>query len=257
MVRWNSSPFERTKLTLKNGAPKLATNKPRSAPDMKNGFRFLAVVLAFLTSGLVRDVGAAEGEWVRIPSNWLLHRFVRPSTAAAHTYKVALVVPPGTNHARVVRSCGLGDVDDLAAEYAMVSIANNRALKGLAKSKELFFQFVVTPPMLDIKMRSVAGKKPAPPDKELYTPTAETFFTSGTQNETSRSGKLTVIFPPQGGYASEAIVTLTTGNPAVDRYYLHSSALNWQTTRKSSEYQVLRTTFGASSPPRWRSINDR
>lgn len=225
---------------------------------MKNRFRFLIVVLALLTSGLVRDVEAAEGEWVRIPSRWLLHRFVRPSTSPAHTYKVALVVPPGTNQARVARSCGLSDVDDLAAEYAMVSIANNGALKDLAKSKELYFQFVVTPPMLDIKMRSVAGKKPAPPDKELYAPTAETFFTTANQNETtSRSGKLTVIFPPQGGYASEAIVTLSTGNPAVDRYYLHSSALNWQTTRKSSAYQVLRTTFGASSPPRWRSINDR
>lgn len=225
---------------------------------MKNRLRFLVFVLTFLTCVLVRDNDAAEGEWVRIPSNWLLHRFVRPSTAPASTYKVALVVPPGTNQARVTRSSGLSDVDDLAAEYAMVSIANNRALKDLAKSKELYFQFVVTPPMLDIKMRSVAGKKPAPPDKELYTPTAETFFTSGNQNETtSRSGKLTVIFPPQGGYASEAIVTLSTGNPAVDRYYLHSSALNWQTTRKSSEYQVLRTTFGASSPPRWRSIHDR
>ena len=217
----------RTKLTWKNGGPRFPTNKPRSNPDMKNRFRFLIVVLALLTSGLVRDVAAAEGEWVRIPSKWLLHRFVRPSTAPAHTYKVALVVPPGTNQARVARSCGLSDVDDLAAEYAMVSIANNSALKDLAKSKELYFQFVVTPPMLDIKMRSVAGRKPAPPDKELYTPTADTFFTTGNQNETtSRSGKLTVIFPPQGGYASEAIVTLSTGNSAVDRYYLHSSALN-------------------------------
>ena len=225
---------------------------------MKNRFRFFIVLLAFVACGLVPELDAAESEWVRIPSKWLLHRFVRPSTAPAHTYKIALVVPAGTNQVRIARSCGLRDVDDLAAEYAMVSIANNSALKGLAKSKELYFQFVVTPPMLDIKMRSVAGKKPAPPDKELYTPTAETFFTTGNQNETtSRSGKLTVIFPPQGGYASEAIVTLSTGNPAVDRYYLHSSALNWQTTRKSSADQVLRTTFGASSPPRWRSIHDR
>ena len=74
---------------------------------------------------------------------------------------------------------------------------------------------------------------------------------------TSRSGKLVVIFPPQGGYASEALVTLTTGNPAVDRYYLHTAALNWQTSRKSSQEQVLRTTFGASHPQRWQSILDR
>ena len=226
---------------------------------MKNKIRLLGFFLALLTSGLVREVDAAkEGEWVRIPSNWLLHRFVRPSTAPAHTYKVALVVPPGAKQARVAKSSGNSDVDELASDFALVSIQNNSALKALAKSKELYFQFVVTPPMLDVKMRSVEGQRPVPAGKELSTPTAETFFTSANQNEvTSRSGKLVVIFPPQGGYASEAIVTLTTGNPAVDRYYLHSAALNWQTSRKSSQEQVLRTTFGASAPTRWQSILDR
>ena len=227
---------------------------------MKNKIRLLGFFLALLTSGLVRDVDAAakEGEWVRIPSNWLLHRFVRPSTAPAHTYKVALVVPPGAKQARVAKSSGNSDVDELASDFALVSIQNNSALKALAKSKELYFQFVVTPPMLDVKMRSVEGQRPVPAGKELSTPTAETFFTSANQNEvTSRSGKLVVIFPPQGGYASEAIVTLTTGNPAVDRYFLHSAALNWQTSRKSSQEQVLRTTFGASAPTRWQSILDR
>ena len=227
---------------------------------MKNKIRLLGFFLALLSSGLVRDVDAAakEGEWVRIPSNWLLHRFVRPSTAPAHTYKVALVVPPGAKQARVAKSSGNSDVDELASDFALVSIQNNSALKALAKSKELYFQFVVTPPMLDVKMRSVEGQRPVPAGKELSTPTAETFFTSANQNEvTSRSGKLVVIFPPQGGYASEAIVTLTTGNPAVDRYFLHSAALNWQTSRKSSQEQVLRTTFGASAPTRWQSILDR
>jgi len=227
---------------------------------MKNKIRLLGFFLALLTSGLVREVDAAakEGEWVRIPSNWLLHRFVRPSTAPAHTYKVALVVPPGAKQARVAKSSGNSDVDELASDFALVSIQNNSALKALAKSKELYFQFVVTPPMLDVKMRSVEGQRPVPAGKELSTPTAETFFTSANQNEvTSRSGKLVVIFPPQGGYASEAIVTLTTGNPAVDRYFLHSAALNWQTSRKSSQEQVLRTTFGASAPTRWQSILDR
>lgn len=226
---------------------------------MKTKLRFLAVFLALLASGLVREIDAAakEGEWVRIPSRWLLHRFVRPSSAPAHTYKVALAVPPGAKQARVAKSSGNSDVDELAGDFALVSIENNSALKALAKSKELYFQFVVTPPMLDIKMRSVEGLRPVPAGKELSTPTVETFFTSANQNEvTSRSGKLVVIFPPQGGYASEALVTLTTGNPAVDRYYLHSAALNWQTSRKSSQEQVLRTTFGASAPPRWRSILD-
>lgn len=228
---------------------------------MKTRFRFLALFLTLLASGLVREVDAAakEGEWVRIPSNWLLHRFVRASTAPAHTYKVALVMPPGAKQASVAKSSGNSDVDQLAGDFAWLSVENNSALKALAKSKELYFQFVVTPPMLDIKMRSVEGKRPVPAGKELYTPTSESFFfTAANQNETtSREGKLVVIFPPQGGYASEALVTLTTGNPAVDRYFLHSAALNWQTSRKSSQEQVFRTTFGARAPPRWISILDR
>jgi hypothetical protein len=227
---------------------------------MKTRLRFLVVFLTLLASGPVGEIDAAakEGEWVRIPSRWLLHRFVRPSSAPAHTYKVALVVPPGAKQARVAKSSGNSHVDELAGDFALVSIQNNGGLKALAKSKELYFQFVVTPPMLDIKMRSVEGQRPVPAGHELYTPTAETFYTSANQNETtSRSGKLVVIFPPQGGYASEALVTLTTGNPAVDRYYLHSAALNWQTSRKSSQEQVFRTSFGASAPPRWQSILDR
>jgi hypothetical protein len=225
---------------------------------MKN--RIALFTLIALISTLAWPAAAAEkqGEWVRIPSNWLLHRFVRPSTAPAHTYRVALVVPPGGKQPKVAQSSGLSDVDELAGEFAIVSIENNSALKALAKSKELYFQFVVTPPMLDIKMRSVEGQRPAPAGKELYTPTADAFYTSANQNEaTSRRGKLVVIFPPQGGYASEAIVTLSTGNPAVDRYYLHAAALNWQTTRKSPNNQILRTSFGAAAPQRWQSILDR
>lgn len=227
---------------------------------MKTKLWFLVLFFGLLTPGSVQDVEAAgkDGEWVRIPSKWLLHRFVRPSTAPARTYRIALAVPPGANQAKVVKSSGNSDVDALAGDFALVSILNNGALKALAKSKELYFQFVVTPPMLDVKMRSVEGRRPAPPGQEFYTPSAETFFTSANQGETtSRTGKLVVIFPPQGGYALESIVTLTTGNQAVDRYYLHSSALNWQTTRKSSKDQVYETTFGASAPPRWRSILDR
>jgi hypothetical protein len=221
--------------------------------------KIVVFTLVAVTSILALPAAAAEkGEWVRIPSTWLLHRFVRPSTAPTHTYRIALVVPPGAKQAKVAQSSGLSDVDELAGDFALVSIENNAALKALAKSKELYFQFVVTPPMLDIKMRNVEGQRPAPAGKELYTPTVETFYTSANQNEaTSRRGKLVVIFPPEGGYASEAIVTLSTGNPAVDRYYLHSAALNWQTTHKSSKEQILRTTFGAAAPQRWQSILDR
>jgi len=98
---------------------------------MKNRIRFLVIFLVLLISGLVRDVdGAAkEGEWVRVPSKWLLHRFVRPSTAPARTYRVALAVPPGANKAKVVQSSGNSDVDELAGDFALVSIQNSGTLK--------------------------------------------------------------------------------------------------------------------------------
>ncbi|MEY2560389.1 MAG: hypothetical protein QOG51_804 [Verrucomicrobiota bacterium] len=225
---------------------------------MKNKTRTLAVFLILISSALAANAAGEKGEWVRIPTNWLLHRFVRPSSAAAHTYKVALVVPPHSKQPKVAQSSGLSDVDQLAGDFAVESILNNAALKTLSQSKELYFQFVITPPQLDVNMRSVEGKRPPPPGKEIYAPTADTFYTNANQNETtSRRGNLTVIFPPEGGHASEAIVTLSTGSPAVDRYYLHSAALNWQTTRKSSKEQVLRTSFGAAAPQRWQSIYDR
>jgi len=219
----------------------------------------LATLCAF--SSLVAGSAPAadkSGEWVRIPARWLLHRFVRPSSAPAHTYRVGIVLPPGSQQPRISQSSGLTDVDALAGDYALESVVNNSQLKALARTKELVFQLVVTPPMLDIKMRSAEGQRPIPPGKELSTPMADTFYTDANQNETtSRRGKLAVIFPPQGGYASEAIVAVSTGNAAVDRYYLHKAALNWQTSHKSSKEQVLRTDFGAAAPQRWQSIYDR
>ena len=227
---------------------------------MKKRIRFLILCLSFVSIGLGKEAVAAEkeGEWVRIPSQWLLSRFVRPSTAPAHTYKVALVVPPGAKQAKVAQSSGRPDVDELAGDYAIESIRKNGPLKDLAKSKELYFQFVVTPPMLDVKMRSKEGQRPPPPGKELYDPLSDTFFYSANQNErASRKGEMVVIFPPEGGYAAESIVTVSTGNPAADRYFLHNSALNWQTTRKSSTSQFLRTPIGVRAPTRTESILDR
>lgn len=225
---------------------------------MKNKTYFLILSLILIDFGLASNAGAAkEGEWVRIPSQWLLSRFVRPSTAPAHTYKVAIVVPPGSKQAKIAQSSGRPDVDTLAADYAMVSILMNGSLKDLAKTKELYFQFVVTPPMLDVKMRSKEGQRPPPPGKELYTPLAENFYTDPNQNEvTSRKGEMVVVFPPSGGYAVESIVTVSTGNPAADRYFLHNAALNWQTTQKSSTNQFLRKDFGVRRPTRWESILD-
>ena len=81
---------------------------------MKRRLAFFALVALIVIPAL--PAKAAEGEWVRIPVKWLLHRFVRPSTAPAHTYRVALVVPPGSKEARVAKSSGIPDVDQVAAE---------------------------------------------------------------------------------------------------------------------------------------------
>lgn len=219
--------------------------------------RFLVLSLALLTSGLVRDIDAAEGGWLKVPNQWLLHRFVRPSTAPSRTYKVALAFPPGAKAPKVAQSSGNSDVDKIAGDYALDLVRNTGSLKDLGKAKELYFQLILTPPALDVKMRSVEGRRPIPPDKELYTPTAETVYVNANQNETSGTGEVVVVFPPSGGYASESMITVSTGNRAVDRYELHASALNWQTSRKSSQPQVLRLPFGRVHPQRWQSINDR
>ncbi|HMG04630.1 MAG TPA: hypothetical protein VK581_04165 [Chthoniobacterales bacterium] len=227
---------------------------------MKNKIRVVSFFLAGLAFVALRPILAAEksGEWVRIPGNWLIHRFVRPATAPAHTYRVALVVPPGGSAAKVAQSSGNSAVDGVAGDFALESIRKNGTLKNLGASKELYFQFVITPPALDIKMRTKEGQRPAPPGKDWYTPTSGTFFLNPNQEETTtRGGELIVIFPPQGGYASEAIVTVTTGNPAVDRYYLHSAALNWQTTRKSSTNQVYHSTYNVRKPTHQESIFDQ
>jgi hypothetical protein len=226
---------------------------------MKNRFSvaFLPIAVA---AGLVFPLQAAEkeGQWLRVSSKWLLSRMVRPSTAPAHTYRVAIAVPPGAKQGRVSQSSGSSDVDRVAVDYAQEMIRSNGSLRDMANSKELYFQLVITPPALDIKMRSAEGKRPAPPGKELYAPTSPSVFFAANQNETtSRDGELVVIFPPGGGYASEAIVTVSSGNPAVDRYFLHTSALNWQATRKSAQTQVHRGPFNMSAPSRGQSILDR
>ena len=224
---------------------------------MKCSHRY-SVFSLVLVLGFSANVFGEKTEWVRIPSHWLLSRFVRPSNAPARTYKVALVLPPGAKQANVTQSSGNSAVDGLANDFALESVRANRQLKDLAKTKELAFYFVVTPPMLDVKMRSKDGNTPIPPGKEFSTPTADNFYVAPNQNETaSRPGKLIVIFPPQGGYASAALISVSTGNPAADRYYLNKAALDWQTNRKSSQEQMIEMTFSVAQPTRWQSILDR
>jgi hypothetical protein len=169
-----------------------------------------------------------------------------------------LTLPPGAKQPQVVQSCGFSDVDTLVADFAMESIRLNKALKEVAKTKQLDFKFVVTPPMLDIKLRSDEGKKPMPTGKEGYFPeTTGIIWSQGGQFETpGRKGKLTVVFPPEGGHAACALITVSTGSAMFDRYFLHNSALNWQVATKSSANQVLHRDFGAQHVNRWESVLD-
>jgi hypothetical protein len=225
---------------------------------MKAKSKLFPFLIAFLLCGVTTNAPAKESEWVRIPSHWLLSRFVRASTAPEHSFKIALTLPPGTKEPKVVQSCGFADVDTLAADFAMESVRGNKALKDLAKTKQLDFRFVVTPPMLDIKLRSEEGKKPMPAGKEAYFPETPGIIwgQGGQSGPTSRRGKLTVVFPPEGGHAVCALVVSSTGSPMFDRYFLHNSALNWQVATKSSENQILRRDFGERHLNRWESILD-
>ena len=235
---------------------------PDTSAAMKFRFPSLALFL-IATIGICPPATAVEkgDAWLPVPAKWLLSRFVRPSTATAKTYRVAIAVPPASNfksaNAKVVKSSGFDAVDAVASDYARETIRNTGALRELSKSKELYFQLTLTPPGLDINMRSEAARRPIPAGRELDAPTAPSFFVGPNQNQkTSSDGKMVVVFPAEGGFASEVLVTSSTANSAVDRYYLHTAALNWRTTRKSAQEQVYSDTFGASHPPRWQSIYD-
>lgn len=142
----------------------------------------------------------------------------------------------------------------VAADFVRDSVQRNRALREMLKTKELYFQLTMTPPALDVKMRSEKGRQPIPAGEELYTPTGTSIYFSESEFGPSGKGDLAVIFPPGGGYALAAMVTGSSGNTAVDRYYVHTAALNWQTNRKSGSKQMLRSTYGMRTPQRWESI---
>lgn len=223
--------------------------------------RFPLVALSALFSISCVGAHAAEpggGEWVRVPDKWLMHRFVRSSMAPAETYRIAIAVPPAPNpksaRPKVVRSSGMEEVDMLAADFVRDSVMRNGSLREMLKTKELYFQLTMTPPALDVKMRNEKGRRPVPPGEELYTPTGTSIYFSESDLGPSSRGDLAVIFPPGGGYPLAALVYGSSGNTGVDRYYAHTAALNWQTTRKSAQNQMLRTTFGVRTPQRWESV---
>ncbi len=221
---------------------------------------FLGYLLLFSLSFAFRLEGAEEnGEWVRVPNKWLLSRFVRASTTAAKEYRVALSIPAGSNLRRVaptiVKSSGIGDVDLVAADYARDMASNNGSLRDLGKAKELYFQLSLTPPALDINMRTEAGRRPIPAGSESSTPMENMIPVNNRDGgDLGKNGKMVVVFPSGGGYAAWAMVPVSTGNPGVDRYYVHTAVLDWQTNHKSSNEQAMSSEIGVRRTMRWESV---
>ena len=103
-------------------------------------------------------------------------------------------------------------------------------------------------------MRSKAGREPVPAGEEIHAPMGEWMYLDVNQEGPTRPGELTVIFAPEGAYAAAALITKSSGNAAVDRYYAHTAALNWQVRRKSDSEQILRKPFTVRPPQRWESV---
>lgn len=82
----------------------------------------LFLFFLFAASDLHAKGAAASGEWVTVPSKWLLTRFARSSTTPAKEYRVAVAIPAGSNlrtvSPTIAKSSGVHDVDLVAADYA-------------------------------------------------------------------------------------------------------------------------------------------
>lgn len=229
-------------------------------------FRKLSLTLAIVPALLFLavshvDGAAAESSWVKVPASWLLSRFVRPSTTPAMTYRVEVVLPRGADpksaSPTIAKSSGEKDVDNLAADYVRDTVIHTKPLAELGKGKELYFQLIIAPPALDVNLRAEQARRPLRPGQEMSMPTGSSI---GLQNRESGDmggkGEVTVYFPPGGGYSSAALVTKSTGNPGIDRYFVHNAALNWQTSRKGSEQLVVRREFGLQRMTRWESVGE-
>ena len=228
---------------------------------MKKSYLYVILPLLALSLSFASPVCAAEGggEWVRVSNRWLLDRFVRCSNTPAKEYRVAISIPARSDlrlvKPTVVRSSGDKDIDLVAADYARQTARNTASLREMAKTKELYFQLSLTPPALDINMRSEAGRRAMPSGSEVSMPEEKSIpINPRDSGEMDKIGTMAIVFPPGGGHAMWGTIPVSTYNAGADRYYLHNAVLNWQISRKSSQEQVLRKEIGVRRPTHGESI---
>jgi hypothetical protein len=193
---------------------------------------------------------AAKMDFLKIPMGFLVTRILQSTSGPQLSYRVVITIPPTANakaaQARVTQSCGRSEIDAIAFDYAreMVKTPNLRSLVG---TKELVFPLLVVPPALDSSLRSEAGKRPIPPDREVSFPSAGVVeYDQDVQVHPTQSydGKMRIMFPPQGGYPKEVCILSPSGSPTTDKFFLRFRLSNWQVRRTSTKPQFLDFDFG-------------
>lgn len=178
---------------------------------------------------------ADNAAFVKVPDNWLMFRFVQSNVGPKTSYKVGLVLPPGAKTPKITRTSGREAVDGIAFDYAKHIVSKSPQLAEASKTKELVFNLELVPPVMDASEKSEAGRQPVPKGEEYHTPVPKMVFSGPNQSDGAMITKASylVIFPPAGGYAKEALVLSSSGNPGKDLFQLRNAVINWQTIKKS------------------------
>lgn len=198
---------------------------------------------------------AAKMEFLKIPTGFLIARILQSTSGPQLSYRVVITIPPTANTkappARVTQTCGRSEVDAIAFDYAR-EMAKTGPLRALVGMKELVFPLLIVPPALDTSLRSDAGKRPIPPDREVSFPSAGVVeYDQDVQVHPTRGyeGKMRIMFPPQGGYPKEVCILSPSGSPSTDKFFLRFRLSNWQVRRTSKEPQFLDFDFGVGRDP--------
>lgn len=177
----------------------------------------------------------AEGGWLKIPDKWLLMHFVQSDQGPRASYKVGLVLQPGAKSPKVTRTSGRPEVDGIAFDYAKHLVEQSAPLKEASKTKELVFNFELSPPAIDSSEKSEEGRQPMPAGEEFHTPIPKMLYfkpNRGGGGLLAKSSFL-VVFHPTGGYVKEALVLSSSGDSGRDLFYIRNAVINWRTTRKA------------------------